>query len=90
MALRLKIDKIPAFGGLEAFPAILPAQVGPKKGRAPYDRRMRPLIAMSLVLIVFGLALGLLNLYIVGRIDGSLLLIFIAVMAFIAASLVKK
>jgi len=51
---------------------------------------MRPLIAMSLVLLVFGLALGLLNLYIVGRIDAPLLLVIIGVVALVTASLVKK
>jgi hypothetical protein len=51
---------------------------------------MRPLIAMSLVLLVFGLALGLLNLYIVGRIDAPLLLVIIGLVALVTASLVKK
>jgi hypothetical protein len=51
---------------------------------------MRPLIALSVVLIVFGLALGLLNLYIVGRIDAPLLLGIVAVIALITASLARK
>lgn len=69
---------------------ILPAQVGSTGRATRYDRDMRPLIAMSLVLLVFGLALGLLNLYIVGRIDAPLLIVIIGVIALIAASLVKR
>ena len=45
---------------------------------------------MSLALLIFGLALGLLNLYIVGRIDAPLLIVIIGVIALVTASLARR
>ena len=45
---------------------------------------------MSLALLIFGLALGLLNLYIVGRIDAPLLIVIIGVIALVPASLARR
>ena len=50
-----------------------------------YDREMRPLLALSLATLIAGLALGLLTLYIDGRIGAPLLFeVVIAVAALTA------
>ena len=46
---------------------------------------MRLLVLVSVVVLILGLALGLLNLYIVGRIDGPLLFAMIGLVAIISA-----
>ena len=51
---------------------------------------MRPLIAMSLAVLIFGLALGLLNLYIIGRIDAPILIVIIGLIALVTASLARR
>lgn len=51
-----------------------------------YHQLMRPLLATSVAVVVFGLALGLLNLYIVGRIDATLLLEIIGLIALTAVA----
>jgi len=53
--------------------AILPAQVGSRGPFAAYDRGMRSLLTLSIILLVAGLSLGLLNFYIDGRLSAALL-----------------
>ena len=65
--------------------AILPSQVG-LTGRSPASiHGMRRLVTLSLVLLVAGLALGLLNFYIDGRIGAPMLFgMIVSVSAIIA------
>ena len=45
---------------------------------------------MSLAVLIFGLALGLLNLYIIGRIDAPILIVIIGLIALVTASLARR
>jgi hypothetical protein len=46
---------------------------------------MRLLVLVSVVVLILGLALGLLNLYIVGRIDGPALFAMVGLVAVVSA-----